>query len=42
MKISREVLRKAVQEKIISTQQADALLIFLKNQPQLEPGFNLI
>lgn len=41
MKVSRAVLKKAVDAKIINSKQADALLDFIKNQPEQEPNFNL-
>ncbi|KTD22267.1 membrane protein [Legionella lansingensis] len=41
MKISRSALHKAVEARIINSQQADALLDFLKNQPDQVPAFNL-
>ncbi|WP_019216767.1 DUF2157 domain-containing protein [Legionella tunisiensis] len=40
MKISRAVLNKAVEAKIINNKQADALLDFIKNQPEQSPNFN--
>ncbi|HHF7347330.1 TPA: DUF2157 domain-containing protein [Legionella feeleii] len=40
MKISRAVLNKAVEAKIINNKQADALLDFIKNQPEQNPSFN--
>lgn len=41
MKISRIMMNKAVDEKIISEEQADHLIKFLKNLPDQSPGFNL-
>ncbi len=41
MKISRAVLKKAVDANIISVQQADSLFDFFHEQTELEPGFNL-
>lgn len=41
MKVSRTVLNKAVEHNIISQQQADQLITFLQQQPELAPGFNL-
>ena len=41
MKISRTVLNKVVNAKILSTQQAKALFDFIKKQSELEPSFNL-
>lgn len=40
MKISRKILDKAAEEHIISTKQADALYLFIKNQSLQEAGFN--
>jgi hypothetical protein len=41
MKISRTVLQKAVDGKIINSKQASALFEFIKNQPEKESSFNL-
>lgn len=41
MKVSRSVLDEAVEAGILDHKQADALLAYLKNRPDQEPGFNL-
>lgn len=41
MKISSAVLKRAVDAKIITAKQAASLLTFIKNQPDVEPNFNL-
>lgn len=41
MNISGTVLQKAVDEKIIDSQQAEALFNFIQNQSKTESGFNL-
>ena len=41
MKISKNMLDKAVLAKIITPQQEDQLIEFLKNQPNQSPGFNI-
>lgn len=40
MKITRAILNQAVGKKIITTKQADALIDFIKAQPDQEPSFN--
>lgn len=41
MKLSRTMMDKAVEAKIISEKQANELIDFLKNLPDQSPGFNL-
>lgn len=41
MKVSRDILQKAVDAKIINSKQANALFDFIKIQPEQESGFNL-
>ncbi len=41
MKISRELLTKAVKEKIVTSKQAESLFQFLKDQAHDSPSFNL-
>ncbi|KTC86614.1 hypothetical protein [Legionella brunensis] len=40
MKISRSILMKAVEANIITSQQANTLIEFIKNQPEQTPNFN--
>lgn len=41
MKISRNMLKKAVEANIIDSRQADDLIEFIKKQPEESPSFNL-
>lgn len=41
MKISRNMMEKAVDAKIITQKQAEQLIEFVKNLPEQSPGFNL-
>ncbi|ASQ46058.1 DUF2157 domain-containing protein [Legionella clemsonensis] len=41
MKISRKMLKKAVEANILDSRQAENLLEFIKNQPEEAPSFNL-
>jgi len=40
MKLSRALLNDAVKAKVLTAKQAEALVDFLKKQPNQEPGFN--
>lgn len=41
MNLTRNVLDKAIEARIISAEQAEQLIDFIKNQPEQGPGFNL-
>lgn len=41
MKVTQDILNKAVDAKILNSDQALALVSFLKEQPEQEPAFNL-
>ncbi|AWN74164.1 hypothetical protein LEAN103870_14625 [Legionella anisa] len=41
MKISRNMMSKAIEAKIITEKQANDLIEFIKNLPEQSPGFNL-